>query len=131
MASVDEAVHCERRINAAAARLLRVQAHSLDSQAQLLGDMAERLREEAARVEHGGELPNLAHAPEPQEPVMPQLVAGEGVPAEAREFYESFHPNYRNDPLFVTAWNGVAAGNPPSPTIGIRVLEHMRTARRA
>lgn len=108
-----------------AAALLRMQAHTLAVQGELLLEMSETLRGQADRVEHGGELPDLHVVEEPVEAdrVLPRLkwvtldtFEAEGGATErwVAEFLERFHRRWLAQREFVAVFNRVAAGKAPS-----------------
>lgn len=120
-----------------AAAILRMNAHTLSSQADLLQEMADRLVEQADRVEHGGELPNLRVVEDAPEKLaeLPRiegeqhawtLAGGGDLPGPVVDFIGSLHVVYTSSRHFVALWNDVAAGNPASVQTGLRLTEAVR-----
>lgn len=133
------------------AAVLRMVAHSFDSQGDLLKSMAEELLRQADRREHGGALPDL-HVVEDREEQMIELprirpmteeesdrhgaigVAfcepnGNLVRDEVLRFLANFHSDYRCDPAFADVFNDVAAGRGPTVEVAVQVTSELNSRR--
>lgn len=123
-----------KRIATTAAALMRMHAHSLSGQAQLLAEMSENLREQADRVEHGGDIPNLRvvdDGEKAEERRLPEITGSSSTesdswPVWARDFLGSFHANYRTSRHFRAAWNEIVAGEAPSVQLANLLAERVR-----
>jgi hypothetical protein len=117
------------------ASLMRMQAHSLTSIADTMYATADALREQADRVEHGGELPDLRVVEEPEGEVLPRIrmsgealvtESGEALPDSAARFLATLNAVYTRHGRFVEMWNLVAAGQPASVDAGLRLTAAIR-----
>jgi hypothetical protein len=130
-----------RDISGAAAALMRGQAHSMDSQGRFLIEMAEKLRREADRVEHGGEVPDLRVVEEADvDGWLPEIAAARGGgyervlaadgqvnDEELAKFLDQFHARWKSSPMFAAAFNNVAAGAQPSFDLARVVIDEITT----
>lgn len=128
-------------VQKAAAAILRMQAHTLDSQGRLMIEMSEKLREEADRVEHGGELPDLHVIEEPETDVVlptirrmgPNTYEATGAAprtaaqlAAMKSFLGEFHDRWLMSPNFVHVFNAHGAGEKPSSELAVQLVRHVQ-----
>ena len=148
----------EQDTREALAALIRMEAHSLDSQADVLRSMADAMRERADAFEHGGALPNLRivedreeeletlprlrlatedetsfvfYGPHFTHPVSFVTSAGAALPERVQRFLEQFHANYLVWEGFTKAYNDVAAGRPASVQVAVQLTAELNDRIRA
>src|SRR3982751_4698278 len=133
-----------RETRKSAAGLMRLQAHSMDSHGRFLIEMAEKLRREADRVAHGGDMPDLRVVEEDDvDGWLPKIAAtgdgtygrvlkadGQVTDEELTKFLDGFHERWRSSPVFAAAFNNIAAGAQPSFHLAQAVTEEITALER-